>query len=117
MPTLRQQGYDIRSSPPGSLITVDDLHEVWENVHHTIFQSHLNQIVHGLALRRHGGWAIVREELFKVLKPDSSNEARAFYVFLTREKVPYKCFMRMKMQGLYRDVSLDPFPPCQHRDG
>jgi len=105
MPTLRKQGYDVKSSPPGSLITVDNLIEVWENAHHTIFQSHLNQLLHGLRLQKHGAWAIVREELDKVLKPDASDEARAFYDFIMREKVPYKCFMRMKMQGLYRDVS------------
>ena len=104
MPTLRSQGFDVPSSPPGSLITIDDLHEVWVNLHHTLFQSHLNQIIHGLNLQRQSGWTIVREELYKVLKPDDGGRARAFYDFLMADSMPMKCFLRMKLQGLYRDV-------------
>ena len=116
MPTLRSQGFDLLSSPPGSLITTNDLQEVWMNVHHTIFQSHLNQIIHGLKLQRQGGWAIVRDELYKSLRPGDSGKAKAFYDFLTADKMPMKCFLRMKTQGLYRDVSTDDKFCCRNSD-
>ncbi|KAL8831248.1 MAG: hypothetical protein Q9191_000968 [Dirinaria sp. TL-2023a] len=106
MPTLRSQGFDITTSPPGSSIPVDDLQKVWYRVHHSLFQGHLNQMIHGLKLQRRNGWAIVREELYKILKPDSSGEAKAFYNFLMAESMPMKCFLGMKMQRLYRDTDV-----------
>ena len=104
MPTLRQHGYDVRTSPPGSLITVDDLAEVYDLAHHSIFNTHLRHLIRSLRLHRSGGWAIVREELAKVLRPEESTTAKDLFTFLMREKIPVKCFIRMKMQGLYRDV-------------
>ncbi|KAL8785633.1 MAG: hypothetical protein Q9195_008553 [Heterodermia aff. obscurata] len=103
-PTLAQQGYEVKSSPPGSLILTDNMVELWENCHHTIFQSHLNQLVEALRLRKSRAWAIVRQELLKELDPDRNAQAKQLYEFLTQTMVPYKCFLRMKMQGLYRDV-------------
>lgn len=103
-PTLLQEGYEVKSSPPGSLILVKDMDELWENCHHTIFQSHLNQFVQALHLPRRRAWAIVRQELIRVLNPEQNDKAKPLYDFLTQDMVPYKCFLRMKMQGLYRDV-------------
>ena len=78
--------------------------ELWENCHHTIFQSHLNQLIQALRLRKNRAWAIVRQELLKELDPDRNAQAKPLYDFLMQVMVPYKCFLRMKMQGLYRDV-------------
>ena len=103
-PTMLQEGYEVQSSPPGSLILVDDIKELWENCHHTIFQSHLNQFVQALHLPKSRAWAIVRQELAKVLDPEHDGKAKPLYDFLMQEMVPYKCFLRMKMEGLYRDV-------------
>ncbi|KAL8821977.1 MAG: hypothetical protein Q9223_000057 [Gallowayella weberi] len=104
-PTLSMHGFEVKSSPPGSLILTDNIVELWENCHHTIFQSHLNQFVQALGLRKERAWAIVRQELDKELKPQENERAKPLYDFLMQEMVPYKCFLRMKMQGLYRDVS------------
>lgn len=100
-PTLSQQGYEVKSSPPGSLIFTDDTHELWENCHHTLFQSHLNQLIQALGLRKSRAWAIVRQLLKEVL---NHQKAKTLFDYLMQDMVPYKCFMRMKMQGLYRDV-------------
>lgn len=103
-PTLLQEGYEVKSSPLGSLILTDNVHELWENSHHTIFQSHINQLVQALHLQQARAWAIVRQELVRVLDPENNDKAKPFYDYLTQDMVPYKCFLRMKAQGLYRDV-------------
>ncbi len=100
-PILSQQGYKVKSSPPGSLIFTEDMRELWENCHHTIFQSHLNQLIQALGLQKSNAWAIVRQLLKEVLVDE---KAKPLVDYLTQDMVPYKCFMRMKMQGLYRDV-------------
>lgn len=101
-PTLSQQGYEVKSSPPGSLIFTEDMRELWENCHHTLFQNHLNQLIQALGLQKPSAWAIIRQLLKEVLVDD---KAKPLLDYLMQDIVPYKCFMRMKMQGLYRDVS------------
>lgn len=103
-PTLLEQGYEVTSSPPGSLVLIEDMQELWENCHHTIFHSHLRQLVQALRLQKDRAWAIVREEISKQLEPEYNEKAKPLYNYLMQGMVPYKCFMRMKMQGLYRDV-------------
>ncbi len=101
-PTLSQQGYEVKSSPPGSLIFTEDMRELWENCHHTLFQNHLNQLIQALELQKPSAWAIVRQLLREVLVDE---KAKPLLDYLMQDMLPYKCFMRMKMQGLYRDVS------------
>ncbi|KAL8775645.1 MAG: hypothetical protein Q9209_000141 [Squamulea sp. 1 TL-2023] len=103
-PTLSLQGFEVKSSPPGSLILTDNVVELWESCYHTIFQSHLNQLIQVLRLRKERAWAIVRQELEKELNPGENKRAKPLYDFPMQDMVPYKCFLRMKMQGLYRDV-------------
>jgi len=108
-PTLLQHGYEVKSSPPGSLIFTDSMQELWENCHHTLFQSHLNQLIQALGLQQSSAWAIVRQLLEEKLDHE---QGKPLFDYLTQDMVPYKCFMRMKMQGLYRDVrnlALYPF--------
>ncbi|KAL8803044.1 MAG: hypothetical protein Q9182_003414 [Xanthomendoza sp. 2 TL-2023] len=102
-PTLSVHGFEVKSPPPGSLILTDNVVELWENCHHTIFQSHLNQFIQALGSRKERAWAIVRQELDKELNPRETERAKPLYDFLMQESVPYKCFLRMKMQGPYRD--------------
>ena len=51
----------------------------------------------------------------RVLKARGTGQAGMLYDFLTREKMRMKCFVRMKMEGLYRDVS--PQLICQGTEG
>jgi len=109
-PILFQQGYEVKSSPPGSLIFTEDMRDLWENCHHTIFQSHLNQLIQALGLQKSSAWAIVRQLLKEVLDHE---KAKPLFDYLMHDMVPYKCFMRMKMQGLYRDVHNLALPPFE----
>ena len=103
-PTLSKHSHEVKSSPPGSLILTNNMRELYENCHHTIFQSHLNQMIQALRLRKGRAWGIVREELAKELDAERNETAQELYDFLMQDTVPLKCFMRMKMEGLYRDV-------------
>ncbi|KAL4970310.1 IucC family-domain-containing protein [Aspergillus stella-maris] len=120
MPTLREQGFDkdiMRSIPPGAATLTDDLSDVWSKTHHSLFQNHLGQLIVALGLdgRGGGGWGIVREEVQRILCPaangngegliDAGCEERARQLcgFLLGETMPFKCFLRMRMEGKYRD--------------
>ncbi|KAL9129991.1 MAG: hypothetical protein Q9217_001713 [Psora testacea] len=115
MPTLRSQGYDITTSPTGSLILTDDIQECWELAWHTLFGSHLTQIMRALGLHVDGGWRLVRAALERVMEMEAVEgheedvagalaRKTALFEFLTAKKVPYKGFLKMKLEGLYRDV-------------
>jgi siderophore synthetase component len=108
MPKLHSQGFDLPSIPPGSAITSHNLHDVWNKVHHSLFQNHLGQLIIALGLEERGGWAVVREELENVVRPGESQEAADLWAYFVQDKMVFKCFLRMKMEGKYRDVSF-PF--------
>ncbi|KAL4955992.1 ferric iron reductase FhuF-like transporter-domain-containing protein [Aspergillus filifer] len=120
VPTLREQGFDkdiMHSIPPGAATLTDDLKEVWSKTHHSLFQNHLGQLIVALGLdgRGGGGWGIVREEVQGILcsaehsdgkgliYPDYEERARQLCGFLLGETMPFKCFLRMRMEGKYRD--------------
>jgi siderophore synthetase component len=105
MPTLHSQGHRLDDVMPGSAITTDDIHGVWSKAHHTIFQSHLGTLLYALGLEHEGGWAIVREEMTKVLSHGGDKVGRELIEFFLQKNMPFKCFIRMKLEGLYRDVS------------
>ncbi|KAL2833523.1 ferric iron reductase FhuF-like transporter-domain-containing protein [Aspergillus pseudoustus] len=106
MPTLRSQGYDLHTIPPGAATMTDDLHDVWSKVHHSLFQNHIGYLIVALDLEDDGGWEIVRDELRETLLPEDRPRALhavKLYDFLTAETMPFKCFLRMRMEGKYRD--------------
>ncbi len=105
MPKLHDQGFRLDSIPPGSAITSYSIHDVWHKVHHSLFQNHIGQLLIALGLEN-GGWKIVRDELKKVLRPEEASDAAELYAYFLQDQMPFKCFLRMKMEGKYRDVSV-----------
>ena len=107
MPTLRQQGYDLRSALPGNVMQTDDLGKVWARTHHALFQIHLNQLIGALRLQHEGGWAVVREELKRFVGDEVEDRviAKEMEEYFLRETMSMKCFLRMRMEGIYRTVS------------
>ncbi|KAL4860710.1 hypothetical protein BDV12DRAFT_204770 [Aspergillus spectabilis] len=106
MPTLRSQGHDIQTIPPGAATMTDDLHDLWSKVHHSLFQNHLGHLIVALDLEDKGGWDIVRNEVKAIFHPTNipcSPRATQLYDFLMAETMPFKCFLRMRMVGKYRD--------------
>lgn len=106
MPTLRKQGYYLPTALPGSFVTGEKEEECWSIIQHTLVQNHLHHLIRRLRLPSGDSWAMVRECLnafFEKVPRTEQNER--FKEFLFRSTIPNKAFLRMKMEGLYRDVS------------
>jgi siderophore synthetase component len=87
----------------------DDLHDVWSKVHHSLFQNHIGHLIVALDLEEDGEWEVVRDVVRGVLMPGGQAcgvHAEGLYGFLMAETMPFKCFLRMRMEGKYRDVSI-----------
>lgn len=68
-----------------------------------------------MAVCQRTAWALVRSHLRELLSREdivgnlmTRDRAERLSAYLFSEKVPYKAFMRMKLVGKYRDVSLPP---------
>lgn len=113
MPTLRERGYTLYSALPDSFVTTEVREEAWDILHHTLFNNNINHLIQSLGLHRNGGWAIVREELNKVIDQSTVGPRKELLEYLSKDQVHLKCFLKMKLEGLYRDVSLfSPPVPC-----
>lgn len=106
MPTLRERGYTLYSALPDSFVTTEVREEAWDILHHTLFNNNINHLIQSLGLHRNGGWAIVREELNKVINESTVGPRKELLEYLSKDQVHLKCFLKMKLEGLYRDVSL-----------
>lgn len=104
VPTLRANGVNFDSLPPGGATLTEDLHNVWSKVHHALLQNHVGLLLNALGLEREGGWSIVRETLERVLKEEGEG-GNGVLEYFTQDTMPFKCFLRMRMEGKYRDVS------------
>ncbi|KAI3400067.1 hypothetical protein diail_4605 [Diaporthe ilicicola] len=103
MPTLRERGYNLYSALPDSFVTTDVREEAWDILHHTLFNNNINHLIQSLGLHRNGGWAIVREELNKVIDETTVGPRKELLGYLSKDQVHLKCFLKMKLEGLYRD--------------
>ncbi|KAG6830045.1 hypothetical protein H0H92_002463 [Tricholoma furcatifolium] len=88
----------------GHSILAPDLDDVYTRMYHTIFHNHLQQLIRVLGLHYNGrGWSVVREHLNAVIPRDHA----LYEAWLSpdRTSLPSKCFLRMRMSGMYRFVS------------
>jgi siderophore synthetase component len=105
-PTLERTGVTFEGVPPGGPTLTDDFHAVLHKIHHALIQVHLSHFLYVLGLEPNGGWRIVREELAKALDLHRNETARLVYEFFMAETMAFKCFLVMRLKGIYRDVSL-----------
>lgn len=105
VPTLKKKGVDFSPIPSGSAVMTDKLHNVWSKVHHAVIQNHIGSLLGALGLDDPSGWTIVRDTLSAVLRPEKSAPGKQLYDFFLGDTMPFKCFLRMRMEGKYRDVS------------
>ncbi|KAI9368037.1 IucC family-domain-containing protein [Aspergillus egyptiacus] len=105
VPTLRAHGIlSTDSLPPGAATLTENLQNVWTKVHHSLLQNHVGLLLGALGLERHGGWAITLETLSAVLGADKADSpGKALFENFTKDTMPFKCFLRMRMEGKYRD--------------
>ena len=95
----------------GHSIVANDLDDVYTRMYHTLFHNHLQQMIRVLGLHYNGrGWEIVREHLKAVIPEDHA--LYESWLSPERKELPSKCFLRMRMSGMYRFVSTQSSTAC-----
>ncbi|PVH78482.1 hypothetical protein DL98DRAFT_550048 [Cadophora sp. DSE1049] len=95
-PTLEKQGFDVSNLDAS---TTDDLHELWDRVHHALLQNHIGYLLYTLGLERtHDEWGIVRSVLFEVLTADGDALGTEIYEYFVKETMAFKGFLNMRME-------------------
>ncbi|KNG82968.1 hypothetical protein ANOM_008953 [Aspergillus nomiae NRRL 13137] len=103
VPTLKKHGVKFDSLPPGGATLTANLDNVWSKVHHSLLQNHVGLLLEALGLENHGGWAITLEILSAVLGAGKDSPGAKLHEFFTKDTMPFKCFLRMRMESKYRD--------------
>ncbi|BAE58860.1 unnamed protein product [Aspergillus oryzae RIB40] len=103
VPTLNNHGVKFDSLPPGGATLTDNLDNVWSKVHHSLLQNHVGFLLVALGLENHGGWAITLETLSTVLGGGQDSPGAKLLEYFTKDTMPFKCFLRMRMESKYRD--------------
>lgn len=101
---------------PGHSIVADTLDDVYTRMYHTMFHNHFQQLVRVLGLHYNGiGWQVIRMRLREAIPPGHALER----AWLGEEvkTLPGKCFMRMRMVGMFRHHLHGPFPNLLHYTG
>ncbi|RKP14784.1 IucC family-domain-containing protein, partial [Piptocephalis cylindrospora] len=84
---------------PGSFTKANDIKEVYGVAFHTLIQNHLQALIRALDLHYSGeGWKITRD-LFATYIPSHD----PLWDYFMAPMVDLKCFVSMKLDGLYRD--------------
>lgn len=90
---------------PGHSIVAETLDDVYTRMYHTVFHNHLQQLVRVLGLHYSGkGWEVIRVRLREAIPRGHALE-RA-WLGEEAKTLAGKCFMRMRMVGAYRHVSV-----------
>ncbi|KAJ1933903.1 hypothetical protein FBU59_005873, partial [Linderina macrospora] len=82
------------------------MYEVYDLAYHTLIQCQTHRLVRALELHYQGnGWAVVREE-FEKRVPEHHPLRDTWY----QDSFDLKCFITMKLDGLYRDYVYKKVP-------
>jgi len=89
----------------GHSIVSESLDAVYARMYHTVFHNHLQQLIRVLGLHYNGrGWEVIRRNLETAIP--NSHPLWEAWMSSERKTFPGKCFMRMRMSGMYRFVSI-----------
>ncbi|KAJ1927135.1 hypothetical protein IWQ60_003186 [Tieghemiomyces parasiticus] len=114
MATTAPDHIQMDAIPDGSA-EAHHLEDVYDLAYHTMFQMNLHRLIRALGLHYNGqGWAVVRRILRAQLDALEAQEnereggelkyaANLRQRWLGATEVSYKCFITMKVDGLYRD--------------
>ncbi|RKP40203.1 IucC family-domain-containing protein, partial [Dimargaris cristalligena] len=92
---------------PDGCAEAESLKEVYNLAYHSIVQMNLHRLIRALGLHYNGmGWAIVRRHMRKIIP----RQSELYRLWLESPTVDYKCFVTMKIDGLYRDYLYTSVP-------
>lgn len=107
--TLREAtGMEMAVSKEESVVA-RDMEEVHDMAFHTMIQCHLYRMARALGVYHDhdsGGWEAVKSELHALLPPDCLTRR----LWLLQPTTHHKCFISMKLKGLYRDYLYTHIP-------
>ena len=90
---------------PGHSIVAETLDGVYTRMYHAMIHNHLQQLVRVLGLHYNGkGWQVIRVRLREAIPRGHALEKA--WLGEEAKTIAGKCFMRMRMVGAYRHVSL-----------
>ncbi len=90
---------------PGHCVVTSTTEEAYPKFYHTLIHNHLQRLIRLLGMHYNGcGWEILRRHLNSIIPAD--HELRKVWLDPGSDTVSGKCLMRMRLQGLYRDVGL-----------
>ncbi|KAK0235809.1 IucC family-domain-containing protein [Armillaria nabsnona] len=94
---------------PGHCVVTSTTEEAYPKFYHTLIHNHLQRLIRLLGMHYNGcGWEILRRHLNSIIPAD--HELRKVWLDPGSDTVSGKCLMRMRLQGLYRDMVFSPFP-------
>ncbi|KAJ2655196.1 hypothetical protein IWW48_005658 [Coemansia sp. RSA 1200] len=104
--TLRESTGVYIDMLPDACTDAHSMYEVYDLAYHTLVQCQLHRLVRALNLHYQGnGWGIVRKA-FEQRVPESHPLRHAWY----QSTFDLKCFITMKVDGLYRDYVYTKVP-------
>ncbi|KAJ1652545.1 hypothetical protein IWQ61_007142 [Dispira simplex] len=99
-PTLQRTTGLLMEAIPGGCAEAHDMLEVYTLAYHTLVQMNLHRLIRALDLHYNGkGWVLVNRLMHDMIPKESD----LYQLWLMETRVHYKCFMTMKLDGLYRD--------------
>lgn len=109
-PTLEGLGIQLPEFDAKSSVSSDNLKQVWSRFHHVFLQNHVASLLVALGLELRGGWAIVRDEIARVLDIHNPGGDRDVLQYLLDGEMPFRCFFTSRMEGVSpRTVSIIPY--------
>ena len=105
--TLRQSTGVNFQFLPGHCVATETLQEIYHKFYHTFVHNHVQRLIRVLKMHHDGrGWEILRQYMDALIPADHA--LRKIWLSPNRKTVLAKSLMRMRMQDLYRDVSVSP---------
>lgn len=90
---------------PGHCVVTTTLEETYPKFYHTFVHNHMQRLIRVLGLHSNGlGWEILRGHLRETIPRD--HPVYAGWLSGNSKFVTSKSLLRMRMQDLYRDVSI-----------
>ncbi|KAF8626421.1 hypothetical protein AX17_006587 [Amanita inopinata Kibby_2008] len=100
----------------GHSVIAPDLNDVYTRMYHAAIHNHLQQLIRVLGLHYNGlGWDIIRKYLMDCIPQDHA--LYASWLSAESKTLPSKCFLRMRMAGMYRFHLHSPVPNLIHYHG
>jgi hypothetical protein len=100
--TLQDQGFNLTSLEAS---VAQDVHEVWDTMHHGLIQDHIGHLLDSLGLELHG-WQIVSFELERALQGEVDSVEQGIYRHFVKETMPFKSLIRMRMDAPLNSVRI-----------